>query len=68
VFCIKKLFDAYSCILFMLTVGAASYMFLRFRFPYRAPRELLHGLHAATRLSNELMPGWSTGQRSTSVR
>jgi len=41
---------------------------LRFRFPYRAPRDELHCLHAATRLSSELMPGWSSGQRSISVR
>ena len=43
-------------------------MCLRFKFPYRAPRLLLHCLHAATRFSNALMPGVLSGQRSTSSR
>ena len=43
-------------------------MFFRFRLPYRAPRLLLHCLHAATRFSNAFSPGVSAGQRSTSTR
>ena len=43
-------------------------MCLRFRLPYLAPRELLHGLHAATKLSSEFIPGSLSCQRSTSIR
>ena len=43
-------------------------MLLRFRLPYRAPRLLLQGLQAGTRLSSEFMPGSFVGQRSTSIR
>ena len=43
-------------------------MFLRLRFPYRAPRLLLHCLHAATRFVNALMPGVLSGHLSTSSR
>ncbi len=43
-------------------------MLLRFRLPYRAPRELLQGLQAGTKLSNPLTPSWSLGQRSTSIK
>ena len=43
-------------------------MFLRFKFPYRAPRDELHCLHAATRFSSALMPGVSSGHLSTSSR
>ena len=43
-------------------------MLLRFKFPYRAPRELLQLLQAATKLSSPLTPGVSVGQRSTSIR
>ena len=43
-------------------------MLLRFKFPYRAPRELLQGLQAATKLSRPLTPGVPVGQRSTSIR
>ncbi len=49
-------------------VGASSYMLLRLRFPYRAPRELLQGLQAATKLSSPFTPGVSVGQRSVSIR
>jgi len=52
---------------FVIVVGG-SYMFLRLRLPYRAPRLLLHCLHAATKFSNALMPGVLSGQRSTSSR
>ena len=41
---------------------------LRFRFPYRAPRELLHGLQAATKFSSEFIPCVFVGQRSISIR
>ena len=43
-------------------------MLLRFRLPYRAPRELLQGLQAGTKLSSPLTPSWSFGQRSTSTK
>ena len=56
------------CFLFMLIVGDGSRMFLRLRFPYRAPRALLHILQAATRLSSELIPGSPCGHRSISIR
>ena len=49
-------------------VGGVSYMFLRFRLPYRAPRLLLHCLQAATRFSSALMPGVLSGHLSTSSR
>ena len=52
----------------MFIIGAGSYMPLRFRLPYRAPRLLLQGLQAGTRLSSEFMPGSFVGQRSTSIR
>ncbi len=64
VFCIKIRW----LVLFIFIVGACSVMPMRFRFPYRAPRDELHGLHAATRLSNPLRPGVFGGQRSISVR
>ena len=48
--------------------GAGSVIPTRFKFPYRAPRDELHGLQAATKLSSELMPGCPIGQRSISVR
>ena len=62
-FCIFMRDGAYGFI-----VGLGSVMCLRFRFPYLAPRELLHGLHAATKLSSALMPGSFSCQRSTSIR
>ena len=43
-------------------------MFLRLRFPYRAPRDELHCLHAATRFSSALIPGVLSGHLSTSSR
>ena len=43
-------------------------MLLRLRFPYRAPRELLQGLQAATKLSKPFTPGVPAGQRSVSIR
>ena len=43
-------------------------MLLRLRFPYRAPRELLQVLQAATKLSKPFTPGVPSGQRSTSIR
>ena len=43
-------------------------MFFRLRLPYRAPRLLLHCLHAATRFVNALMPGVLSGHLSTSSR
>ena len=43
-------------------------MLLRLRFPYRAPRELLQGLQAATKLSRPFTPGVSCGQRSISIK
>ena len=39
-----------------------------FMFRYLAPRELLQGLHAATRLSRSLSPGVSAGHLSSSIR
>ena len=49
-------------------VGASSYMLLRLRLPYRAPRELLQGLQAATKLSSPFTPGVPAGHRSVSIR
>ena len=43
-------------------------MLLRLRLPYRAPRLLLQGLQAATKLSRPLTPGVSAGQRSVSIK
>ena len=43
-------------------------MLFRLRLPYRAPRELLQLLQAATKLSRPLTPGVSIGQRSTSIK
>ena len=37
-------------------------------FLYLAPRELLQGLHAATRLSRSFNPGVSAGHLSSSIR
>ena len=65
VFCIKIRFDVFNA---FAICGGRSYMPLRFRFPYRAPRELLHGLQAATKFSNALMPCVFAGQRSISIR
>lgn len=59
---------AYIFFGFAFIFGAGSYMFLRLRLPYLAPRELLQGLQAATKLSNPFTPGVSAGQRSTSIR
>ena len=49
-------------------LSGAVFCFECLMFRYRAPRELLQGLHAATKLSSSFNPGVCSGQRSSSIR
>ena len=49
-------------------LSGAVFCFECFMFRYRAPRELLQGLHAATKLSSSFNPGVCAGQRSSSIK
>ena len=64
VFCIKIRSSAFNTFI----RGGCSVMPTRFKLPYRAPRDELHGLQAATKLSSEFTPACPIGQRSISVR
>ena len=48
--------------------GCAVFFCECFMFLYFAPRELLQGLHAATRLSMSLRPGVFCGHLSSSIK
>lgn len=55
--------------MFTFSFGGCSLFFCEcLMFLYFAPRELLQGLHAATRLSRSFSPGVSDGHRSSSIR
>ena len=49
-------------------LSGAVFCFECLMFRYRAPRELLHGLQAATKLSRSFNPGVCSGQRSSSIK